>query len=524
MIENDLKRAYGETIFNRGEGYFDDGRVTRVIKFRGKLIGEVIGTEKYTAEVDLSHMGCRCSCPYGTNCKHGVAVSLHYFNEDYIDGDAIINRMKDMGRDELLEVIDKLISIDPAILSYLEFYQADETKSSENRVKTLDKEILSRMQNLLYSNADYNDVEELAKFIKVNEDILTKKHIFYILEFLVRNCEEYGFFYDDYSDNYFGDVIFQSLCDAFVIKDLEVGDFQKLTELQDIDYDYDMLNPFFVWMAETKNAAKLADFEEYFQKYLNEYLYCQFLINSGLSEKARNLIEKGGSMHEENRFYLYQQVDRDAAIEFALENGFYSSLFRYYHETGAHDKIVELFKEVVADKGKMSQLADTYYLYRDILDSICKSDMTDGLDEVLRSLYNLCYVLKYYGHCVDAGIEIGDKELMHDLIDKRIQPYFNVESKMKLLEYLIDEYKDEVRGELMSFARSLIDEMNNDAYEKAADCVFLLREIVGKDEWEKYVKGLYLGHFRKINLWREFGERGIHMKKKENVVTLSDRR
>jgi hypothetical protein len=30
----------------------------------------------------------------------------------------------------------------------------------------------------------------------------------------------------------------------------------------------------------------------------------------------------------------YLQIDKDKAIEFALKNGFYSSLIRYYHEIG----------------------------------------------------------------------------------------------------------------------------------------------------------------------------------------------
>ena len=44
MNESEIIRAYGETIFERGLGYFRAGRVTNVMKFRGRLIGEVSGT------------------------------------------------------------------------------------------------------------------------------------------------------------------------------------------------------------------------------------------------------------------------------------------------------------------------------------------------------------------------------------------------------------------------------------------------------------------------------------------------
>ncbi len=39
LQETDIKRVYGETIFSRGQDYFDDERVTSVIKFRNKLSG-----------------------------------------------------------------------------------------------------------------------------------------------------------------------------------------------------------------------------------------------------------------------------------------------------------------------------------------------------------------------------------------------------------------------------------------------------------------------------------------------------
>jgi uncharacterized Zn finger protein len=43
LKESDIKRVYGETIFYRGLDYFDDDRVTSVIKSKNKLTGEVEG-------------------------------------------------------------------------------------------------------------------------------------------------------------------------------------------------------------------------------------------------------------------------------------------------------------------------------------------------------------------------------------------------------------------------------------------------------------------------------------------------
>jgi len=172
-------------------------------------------------------------------------------------------------------------------------------------------------------------------------------------------------------------------------------------------------------MAAVENAAKLKDFDSRVNEFLEGHSYVEFLINSGLVEKAKRLIETDMSLGDERRFRLYLRIDRDAAIEFASRNGFYPSLMRYYHEIGAHDETVSLFREVVSDRAKKEQLKADIYLFRDIYDSINKSKKKERLEDVLHSLFEICYSHKYYGLCVDAGIKLGDKELLRKLIDKK---------------------------------------------------------------------------------------------------------
>lgn len=45
--EKEIEWVYGETIFNRGMRYFEEGRAVSVTKFSGQLIGEIIGTGRY---------------------------------------------------------------------------------------------------------------------------------------------------------------------------------------------------------------------------------------------------------------------------------------------------------------------------------------------------------------------------------------------------------------------------------------------------------------------------------------------
>ena len=482
-----------------------------------------MGTDRYRVEVNLDNLGCSCSCPYGTNCKHGAAVLLQYHNGDCVDGDEIEKRLDSMNREELMGVIEKFIRLDPSNLIYLGVYQGGEGKPDKERTEALDKEVFSRIKGLLHSYQSVDDVEELGKFIKVYEDVLTKKQIFYMLEFLVRNCEEYEWFYDDYSDNYFGDIVFKNLWDALYIQELEESDFEILQELQSDD-DYQMLEPFFNQMVMSEDTDKLAGFERFFFELVDEASYVEFLINCGLVDKARMLIKEGMSLNDDSRFKFYLLIDEDEAIEFALEKEFYSSLIWHYHYSGAHDKAVDLFNEVIHDSDKKRLLSCNLYLFTDIFDTIGKSKIKDHADEILYPLFDLCYSCGFYGLCVDIGIVIDDMEIMHKMISLGADHFnYTIESKMKLLEYLEDEYEEEVERELIKLTRFLIEKMGNYSYEKAAECVFLLRKMMGRGKWDEYLKGLYIGHFRKTNLWKEFAKRGIHMKKKGDMVTIESR-
>ena len=56
MVESKIKHVYGVAIFERGSGYFVEGRVLNVVKFRNKLFGEIIGTERYNTEVKREYI------------------------------------------------------------------------------------------------------------------------------------------------------------------------------------------------------------------------------------------------------------------------------------------------------------------------------------------------------------------------------------------------------------------------------------------------------------------------------------
>ena len=77
-----LEAAFGQRILNRGERYQQGGRVSGLARFvQNGLVARVVGSEVYVCRVFLLNGGqfqTACSCPYGVDCKHAVAVVLEY--------------------------------------------------------------------------------------------------------------------------------------------------------------------------------------------------------------------------------------------------------------------------------------------------------------------------------------------------------------------------------------------------------------------------------------------------------------
>lgn len=67
---------------------------------RGKIL-QVRGSKTYRVEFDLRNMNSFCTCPYGRNCKHGVAAFLAYSNGEFFDGDAFLESLKEKGKEEI---------------------------------------------------------------------------------------------------------------------------------------------------------------------------------------------------------------------------------------------------------------------------------------------------------------------------------------------------------------------------------------------------------------------------------------
>ncbi|MFC1604700.1 SWIM zinc finger domain-containing protein [Planctomycetota bacterium] len=82
---NDLRKWAGSKIVSRGQGYQCRNLVSKLaVLDNGGLLAWVDGTQRYATQVTIDEEGLLksiCTCPYGYDCKHGVAAVLEYLEQ-----------------------------------------------------------------------------------------------------------------------------------------------------------------------------------------------------------------------------------------------------------------------------------------------------------------------------------------------------------------------------------------------------------------------------------------------------------
>lgn len=82
---DDLRKWAGGKIVSRGQGYQRRNLVSKLaVLDNDDLLAWVDGTHRYATQVTIDEEGLPksiCTCPYGYDCKHGVAVVLEYLEQ-----------------------------------------------------------------------------------------------------------------------------------------------------------------------------------------------------------------------------------------------------------------------------------------------------------------------------------------------------------------------------------------------------------------------------------------------------------
>ncbi|WP_456471761.1 SWIM zinc finger family protein [Methanocaldococcus sp.] len=170
----EIIQKYGYIIYNRGVEYYKNKRVQQVLKFKNKLYGKVIGNFVYDVIVDLKSLESRCSCPYGHNCKHGVATILGYMNNEYVDVDKIVDGLKKVDKEKLFNFILEKIGRNPEFaLNFVGLLDdVSELSYIYKQVKNKLLTYIAIMKSGTY--IDKNTAKEIGNFLLENKNFLSK--------------------------------------------------------------------------------------------------------------------------------------------------------------------------------------------------------------------------------------------------------------------------------------------------------------------------------------------------------------
>jgi tetratricopeptide (TPR) repeat protein len=175
ITEDEIRSAFGEKTFTRGQDYFENGYVERGIKKGDNLIGNVLGSlpHPYRTEVEITDdIYSECSCPVENMCKHGVALLLQWVHEkdSFVDCDRLLISLREKSKEELITIVNSMLADDPALAWKLAF--TEEVTKKKVNIDALSK----RLRYLSRGYLEYYEVDgvvrELEKVKKMADSLV----------------------------------------------------------------------------------------------------------------------------------------------------------------------------------------------------------------------------------------------------------------------------------------------------------------------------------------------------------------
>jgi len=289
MIEKIID-TYGLKTFEKGKRYFEEGRVVYAIKCGKRLLGEVMGNDRYYVEVDLTDLTAICSCPVRYNCKHAVSLILAH-----VSGYSSENSSKIAEAYPLLVVSD---------------------------VKDVVKKLLKYPSE--------KNVLDAVRLLRFRKDELDK-------EFLIELLEEVdaGEFYNDYYDYYFYDQLVKTVVELLIEKGLDDKDLKRLKKISEKDFVGEDV------------AWYLAHYYDEFFEFLDSGLVFQILMKRDRKKayefaKKERLCSELITYFNDFNFVDFTNLSYDACVKL-LEKGYeLRKLFDYCYKVGFYDLCVEI--------------------------------------------------------------------------------------------------------------------------------------------------------------------------------------
>jgi len=169
----ELKEKYSDRIIDRGKGYLDS--VKYCIKINNTICGKVEGSRTYKTEVDLDSLDGECSCPYGTNCKHAVALYLTYKKGNFDNATEFITSLNSMSKSELIELIISKLEDNPDLIIKHNIRKSTKRENFVKEFKTKFSTKKIEEADAILSLLSFKQLLEMNDYIEEDSDSLIDK-------------------------------------------------------------------------------------------------------------------------------------------------------------------------------------------------------------------------------------------------------------------------------------------------------------------------------------------------------------
>jgi len=180
LKEKTIKKLANEFTLTRGLAYFNQGKINNPIIWNQTIQAEIVGTglSNYVTSVNIKNnkLNATCTCPSEEHlCKHTVALLYAWIKnrDSFKDITKVESSLTRMRKEELIELLMKVIKKDPGIISVLNLDTSKEIyenrRYGEHAVLPLEFEIKDYQQltNLLNK---LKEIKEIAKTYLKKDD------------------------------------------------------------------------------------------------------------------------------------------------------------------------------------------------------------------------------------------------------------------------------------------------------------------------------------------------------------------
>lgn len=454
----EVRRIFGSRVFERGERYYMEGRVLSAVKIGDVLYAQVRGSKTYSVEFDLRNMNSFCTCPYGRNCKHGVAAFLAYSNGEFFDGDAFLESLKEKSKEEILEILREILKSNPEILPEIK----------------REVDLFSYFEGYL----SYEDAVEVGRIIKSG---ISKDDAWELLEYICRHYYDFGGFYDDYRDFYYGDIVLKPLFEV-IEKNISKEDFKRFLELLKLlDVPDDVYR--YAYEVLLRNAELFKE-DILNAENMSVELRAPLLAKIGEKEKAEALI-LNSSLSPREKVMLLLEVNPELAEELGLKFSEYHLLIEYFGKRSEYEKVIDLY---TASDG-------VGYLTSYVCEAIEATGRFDVFEEILKKENaNIAFLC-----ALELGLKDRIIELFPDAVEKYIAGTLSRQAILDALSLIGDDLKS-IIPDIEKIVEFEVAKKNRNAYKFAAELLKLIKKVDAK-EYERLVEKLKKRHPRIRALW-----------------------